>query len=315
MTARPTVSIAIASYNAGAFLEAAVMSALAQEGVDVEILIVDDRSTDGSDSIGRELAERLPQVRFAQLAANGGPGAARNHAIDLARGRWIAILDSDDLMEPGRLARLVAHGDATGADIVADDLMLFENGPPPRDLGPFLGDKARTGPLTLEDYLRSTIMYDDVPDLGYLKPIIRLDRLRAAGVRYDERLRIAEDDDLVLRLLLAGLRYELVAVPGYRYRKHGASISHRLSVATVSAMRRVGEELLPLLQSQSAEARALYGKRYAMLGRVLAFEHLIAALKARRPLAALCVALRNPAMLPLLRMPIRARLGRLFGKA
>lgn len=314
MPPAPVVSIAIASYNAATYLEAAVASALGQAGPPVEILIVDDGSTDGSEALGRALAQAHAEVRFERLPENGGPAAARNRAIDLARGDWLAILDSDDLMAPGRLARLVAHGEASGADIVADDLMLFTDGPPPRELGLFLGDHARPGPVSLEDYLRRTIMYGDVPDLGFLKPVLRLARMRAAGIRYDTRLRIAEDVDLVLRLLLGGLRLEIVAEPGYRYRKHDASISHRLSVPAVAAMHRASADLLPLLDRHSAEARRLYRRRHARIGHVLAFERLIAALKARQPLAALGIMIGNPGLVPMLRMPIGARLARLAGR-
>ena len=59
------------------------------------------------------------------LPNNGGPAAARNAGFAEAAGRWVAVLDSDDLMHPRRLERLVAEAEREGADIIADDLLVF----------------------------------------------------------------------------------------------------------------------------------------------------------------------------------------------
>src|SRR5579872_6487712 len=107
-TAAPLVSIAIATCNGASFLEAAIASALRQDLSDLEVIVVDDASDDGSVDIAARLARADPRVRVARLARRGGPGRARNHALDLAQGRWLAILDCDDLMHPERLGRLLA---------------------------------------------------------------------------------------------------------------------------------------------------------------------------------------------------------------
>ena len=68
-----------------------------------------------------------PRIRLVRSAQNSGPAAARNKALALARGDWIAVMDSDDLMHPDRLKRLIAAAERDGADIVADDLIEFES--------------------------------------------------------------------------------------------------------------------------------------------------------------------------------------------
>ena len=73
-------------------------------------------------------------------------------------------------------------------------------------------------------------MFGASPNLGFLKPMIRRRVLERTGIRYDPSLRIGEDDALIVQLLLAGARYRLMPQAGYFYRKHGSSISHRLSL-------------------------------------------------------------------------------------
>lgn len=308
------VSVAIASYNAGRFLEAAVRSALRQTVADIEVIVVDDGSGDESPGIARRLAVEDSRVRFEQLPDNRGPGGARNRALELARGEWFAILDSDDLFDPDRLRRMLDHAAATGADMVADDLLIFAEETPEQRTA-FLGANARLQTITLEDYLRRTVMYGDEPDLGFLKPMIRIGRMRDAAVRYDPALRIAEDDNLVLRLLAAGLRYEFLPIPGYHYRKHGASISHRLNVPAVEAMWRANLALEPAIARCSPLAARNFAQRMAMLANVRAFEHFRAAMLERRPMAAVKAMLARPGMIPLLRMPIATAWRRLLGRA
>ncbi|TIN53954.1 MAG: glycosyltransferase family 2 protein, partial [Mesorhizobium sp.] len=90
----PDVSFVIAAYNAEATLDRAIASAIAQKGVSVEIIVVDDKSRDATLDVARAYPGDI--VRVVALANNRGPGGARNAGLDAARGRWIAVLDSDD---------------------------------------------------------------------------------------------------------------------------------------------------------------------------------------------------------------------------
>jgi len=308
------VSFLVASFNGRDYLGEAVASALAQQGVTVEVLVVDDHSSDGSWPLAQQLAAADPRVLALRTPANLGPAAARNVAIAAARGRWLAVLDSDDLIDPERSQRLVEIAEAGGADVVADDLLVFADGSPdaPRR---FLGAAAPRAAewIDLESYFRGTRMYGRSPDLGFLKPMIRADFLRRRGIRYDETLRIAEDDALIVQLLRAGARYLLVPDALYRYRKHGTSISHRLSTAHVDKMMAAGERLRGDLQNDRAATRALL-PRHRALRRAWAFTHLIEALKRRDARRAVAIAAAYPTMLPLLRMPAAAALRRLWGR-
>ncbi len=75
---------------------------MAQRDVSVEVVVVDDTSRDRTLEVARSYPQDI--VRVVALPANSGPGGARNAGLELARGRWVAVLDSDDTVYPGRLA-------------------------------------------------------------------------------------------------------------------------------------------------------------------------------------------------------------------
>lgn len=105
---RPLVSIVMPTHNSGAFLEEAVASVRAQTITDWELLLVDDASTDGSADLARNLQVVDPRIRIFLKAENQGPAVSRNIALEHARGRYIAFLDSDDLWRPKKLERQLA---------------------------------------------------------------------------------------------------------------------------------------------------------------------------------------------------------------
>jgi succinoglycan biosynthesis protein ExoO len=302
------------TFNAAGYVATAVRSALVQTLAAIEVVVVDDCSTDATMTKLKELQAADPRVRVNRMARNSGPGAARNLALALARGRFAAILDSDDLMAPDRLEKLVAVAERENADIVADNLVSFDSGCP-ASASFFLDPLAVAGWISAEHYLARTVIYESPANLGYLKPMFRLTSLRASGVGYDEKLRIAEDDNLIVRLLLAGHRYWLEPSPGYAYRRHVGSTSHRLTLANCSTMVAANAALAaavdPALQASFHRALA---KRQRALVAALGFERLIAAIKAGQPMQAVLAAASCPACLPLLHMPIAARFARLGGR-
>ncbi len=97
----PGVSVVIPAFNAASWLARAIESALAQTMAVTEVIVVDDGSTD----LTAEVAQRYESVRLVRRVANGGPAAARNSGIMIARGDWIALLDADDAWLPQKLER------------------------------------------------------------------------------------------------------------------------------------------------------------------------------------------------------------------
>jgi len=108
----PTVSVVIPCFNYGRFLAESVGSAVAQEGVEVEVIVVDDASTDDSATIAARLAGEHPSVRLVRNETNQGHVVTFNNGLAVASGEFLVRLDADDLLTPGSLARATALFDA-----------------------------------------------------------------------------------------------------------------------------------------------------------------------------------------------------------
>lgn len=103
---RPLISVVIPCYNYGRYLRACVDSVCTnQDGVDLDIIIVDDRSTDDSLSIAHGIASTNPSVRVIEHAENTGAITTYNDGLSLARGDYVVLLSADDLLAPGALPR------------------------------------------------------------------------------------------------------------------------------------------------------------------------------------------------------------------
>ncbi|MGP4045584.1 glycosyltransferase family 2 protein [Streptomyces sp. 2A115] len=117
----PDISVVVIVYNDETRLPTAVRSVLEQTLRNVEVVIVDDRSTDGSYEVARGLAAEHPgRVRAFRLDENsGGCGAPRNHGIAQARGTYVLFLDSDDVLERNACRNMLEAAETTGADLVS----------------------------------------------------------------------------------------------------------------------------------------------------------------------------------------------------
>lgn len=102
------VSIITPAYNAEAYLQEAIASVQAQGYTNWEMIIVDDCSSDGTQRIARRAAEQDARIRYERLVSNSGAAVARNRALELARGRYVAFLDADDRWKSGKLERQLA---------------------------------------------------------------------------------------------------------------------------------------------------------------------------------------------------------------
>jgi glycosyltransferase involved in cell wall biosynthesis len=308
----PSVSVIVANYNGAAHLAEAITSVQRQSLCDLEIIVSDDASTDDSVRVVVGLAAEDHRIRIVRSDRNGGPAAARNRALAVARGEWIAIMDSDDLMHPERLAQLVDAARRDRADMVADNLVEFhsDGSRPPRLL--LAGQWARI-PFWVEiiDYIRLNQLYGSGPALGYLKPLFRTSILSGPTARYDESLKIGEDYDLVLRLLHSGKTMRVYPLPFYFYRKHGSSLSHHLNESVLVALKAANRRFLAQLSKSDRHLVAAINASVRSIETALAYEWLLNALKGRDWLGSLRIALTNPRAAVLLRLPINVRLRRL----
>ncbi|WEX08175.1 glycosyltransferase family 2 protein [Chelativorans sp. AA-79] len=280
----PLVSVIMANYRSAEHLPAALDSVLAQTVRDLEVIVSDDASPDESADVVRRYMERDPRVQLITTDKNSGPASARNRALEAARGVWIAIVDSDDIIHPERFEMLIAAATQLGADGIADDLLFFSDAGPG---GTLLGETAKAGPqqITPARFIRSNTSGNGLPPLGYVKPLLKREKL--AGLRYDEAVRIGEDYDFLLRFLLAGGRFFITPELLYLYRRHAQSISHRLSEGTVLAMIANQQKLTATCGRFPPDIEGLLEDRMAALRALLSFEHLVLSIKERRMTRAL----------------------------
>lgn len=211
----PRVSVVLPTYDAANFVGDALRSLFDQTLTDWEAIVVDDASRDRTVDVVTEFAAGDPRIRIARHEVNGGPAAARNTALALARGTWVAVLDADDLFQPDRLETLVAHGEREGLDIVADNLWLKD---------PSTGAIVRSG-LPRDGKIREWTLHEhlvhEFPASGFvyglLKPLVRRAFIERTGQRYRREFRYGEDFVFYTELLLNGARGRILPDPRYVY--------------------------------------------------------------------------------------------------
>ena len=236
----PLFTVVIPAHNTAATVGAAIASALAQSRSDLEIIVVDDGSTDNTVSVARQY-ESDPRLRVV-TRERGGPGAARNTALALASGRYVSMLDSDDLWLPTHLetAARALEQDPKPALAYSD---AWELDDPP---GLIRRESAggEFGRLDAETFLRRLVERNFLFNSSVT---IRREVLEAVG-GCNEQLRAAVDFDLWLRIAAAG--YDAVGVNDrdtvYRVRRGSIQNDPRNELQAyrylIEVYRAVGEE-------------------------------------------------------------------------
>jgi glycosyltransferase involved in cell wall biosynthesis len=187
-----------------------VASALDQTALPHEVIVCDDGSTDSPEQGLEPCRDRIVFLR----KQNGGGASALNHAVAAASGDFVAILDADDLYEPGRIAAISeAAGARPDLDIVTTDAWLDRD-------GTRIGRYSAENPFATREQ-RAAILDKCFPG-GW--PAVRRERLLAVG-GFDESYRVAYDWDCWLRLILDGSTAGMVDEPLMTYHVHEGSLS------------------------------------------------------------------------------------------
>ena len=209
----PLITVGLTTFNAAAIVERAVRSALAQTWRPIEVVAVDDCSTDGTREILDRLAGRHPELRVFGNTVNGGVAVSRNRILAEARGEFVAFFDDDDESLPERIAsqfaRIVDYERefAAGAPVICHTArrLIYPQGEERvgPTMGQIVGRRAPGGPAVARRILLGVPLKDGYGACPTCSQMARLSTYRAIG-GFDPALRRGEDTDFSIRLAEAG---------------------------------------------------------------------------------------------------------------
>jgi glycosyltransferase involved in cell wall biosynthesis len=220
-TGSPLLSVVVPAYNVERYLSDCLASVLGQSWEELEVVVVDDGSTDTTGSLADEIAAGDDRVRVVHQA-NAGLGAARNSGVTHCNGEYLAFVDSDDLVVPDAYAAMVGSLERSGADVAIGAVERLRGRE--RFMTPLMAENHRTAstavtvedrPLLLADVFAWNKVYRrgfwDAEDLSF-----------PADVRY-------EDQPTLTRALVAATSIDVLTEPVYlwRVRSDGSSISQQ----------------------------------------------------------------------------------------
>jgi len=250
-----TVAVVIACHDSAGTIGRAVRSALAQAEA-AEVIVVDDASGDASAAAALEADDGSGRLVLLRQPVNRGPAAARNRGMAAARSPWLAILDADDFLLPGRLAGMLRH--AHDADIVADDPWRVReeavDGPREAVLG--LKTPRR---ITFAEFVDGNVSRPARPgrEWGFVQPLVRRRFFEAHALMHQEHLRLGEDYELYARALALGARFVMLPPQGYVCVCREGSLSGRHSVDDLRRLRDCDAALAMLPGLSAADRTAL----------------------------------------------------------
>ena len=239
----PLISVIVPCYNAAPFVAETIESVLRQTHPCVEVIVVDDASTDGSWEVVQSYRDQITAFR---LDENRGGSHARNRGAEIARGEYLMFLDADDVLAPDTLAGLVAALHERDADIAGCRWRRLKS----IDGRWHTVPSGITPPNPTKDSLPGWMTGE-----SWFPPCAVLWRRQVYDKvgRWDEDITLNDDGDLMMRALSDGARLVVAEQGEGFYRSHGEdrlSVSTDLSAAKLRSQRRVIEKLEAKLTAQ-----------------------------------------------------------------
>lgn len=206
----------MSAYNAEKYIAAAVASVMAQTHKEIELIVVEDKSTDGTLEILESLQKKhgFTLIRHQE---NLGAGQSRRDGIEAATGDYVITIDSDDTIEPSFIERLVKKAEETDADIVSGGITVIRS-EDYKEVKCFR-EKISTGLQKFTDYNDGKIVFLN-------NKIVR--RSLYEKVPYCTR-RYCEDTPVIFPLLYHANMVAYAATQGYNYLQHGGSLCHSVN--------------------------------------------------------------------------------------
>lgn len=247
----PLVSIIIPTYNRKPYLKEALESVFNQTHRNLEVIIVDDASTDGTAELVEELIADEPRARLIRKDRNQGACHSRNLGLDAATGTYIKFFDSDDVLLPQAIERQLAHfAENPNADLVACQTTIIEE-------DKVVDIDRPWGELAGDPRLRFLGHY-----VNWITgaSLLSVQKLREVGTRWDEDLKVNQDYDFHLFVLLHGMKAAMVDETLFLLRRtSGEHISSIWDSRRYHALYQIAQKAERLLGSEitSEDRRAL----------------------------------------------------------
>jgi glycosyltransferase involved in cell wall biosynthesis len=242
----PVVSVIIPVYNGQRFLSETLESVISQTMTGWEIIAINDESTDNSRKVLKLYTERYPDKIRCISVRNGGVSRARNTGVSLARGKYIAFLDQDDLWMPEKLqlqTELLSSDETLG--------MVFTNEALIDETGSVTREKAITFGAAQHGAIFESLLFDNFIPISSV--LVKKDLFLKAG-GFDPRFSLAEDYDLLLKIVRE-TRVDYIDMPLLRYREHRESGTH-------TKIDRIIAEALEIIGYWKEHDPALFRKHY-----------------------------------------------------
>lgn len=214
---QPVISVIVPLYNVEKFLNASLDSVIEQTigfEQNIEIILVDDGSSDKTRDISELYTRKYPENIFLHKQKNSGVGAARNLGLSHARGKYVNFLDADDIWQKNALEKAVKFLETHAhVNVVAAMIKFFDRSIDEHPLN-YKFKKTRVINPDIES---------DAPLLHIISCVIRKTVLESN--KFDEKLRIAEDAELLSRILASDKKYGVITGTHYNYRKRSDTSS------------------------------------------------------------------------------------------
>jgi succinoglycan biosynthesis protein ExoO len=239
------VTVIMPAYNSELYLSQAINSTLNQTFNNIEIIIINDASTDGTLAIAKSFTDQ--RLKIITTQKNAGAAAARNLGLQSASGKWIALLDADDWYSEERLEALLRIANIENPDMIADDLFYIKD----KDKLPWttlLNDSSeKIDQIKTIDPLY--FLEIDLPGksgltLGLTKPLIKREFLMKHQIEYAENIRLGQDFWFYLKCLGYGAKFIFVPQAYYFYRSHHGSLVCQSKVERLNQYITAGEDFL-----------------------------------------------------------------------
>ncbi|MGC9611137.1 MAG: glycosyltransferase [Minisyncoccia bacterium] len=256
---KPLVSVVIPSYNSAKYILEAVDSALGQTYQPLEIIVVNDGSTDDTEKI-LESYVKTNRIRYI-YQQNKGLAGARNTGFRAAKGKYVALLDSDDLFLPKKIERQVEYlENHSECDVCYCDLWHFFEGKPEENLK--LNYEYHSGPDVFRELLHKNF-------INPLSVVLRRSVLENIGY-FNEKFFRSEDWEYWIKLAYRGARFCFLPEILARYRMRKESLSYSWS-DEIQRKQKELELFLELNKIMSIQERRRYKMRLVILEHWLKF--------------------------------------------